>query len=177
MMQAALKASPVLVDVHPQTPEAARANLLAFADESRTLQNATRAGTDGLVLFTETEMPRMRQCYGWMRFTGQELLDRLPSQLCPPSRFKVGKVERSIDENASYTAIIYEFVESSENDPVVVQKVLDFLWCVGFSHVPVTKAENWTSGILLDYSDITHHDGYGWEKGRFGYIAAERILC
>lgn len=154
MMQAAIsdktKLGPILVNPCPESKEVAEANLFAFSDEGRARNKALQS-TENLVEIKE--MPRMRQCFGWMRFTGEELLRRLPAKL-RPLPIKIDKVERSIDKHLTYTALVYEFIDSGANDPAVVQKVLDFLWCVGFAHVPVTRAENWESGVLLDYSDV-----------------------
>ncbi|KAF4512590.1 hypothetical protein G6O67_001707 [Ophiocordyceps sinensis] len=134
MMQAAIsdktKLGPILVNPCPESKEVAEANLFAFSDEGRARNKALQS-TENLVEIKE--MPRMRQCFGWMRFTGEELLRRLPAKL-RPLPIKIDKVERSIDKHLTYTALVYEFIDSGANDPAVVQKVLDFLWCVGFAH-------------------------------------------
>ncbi|KAK0640839.1 hypothetical protein B0T16DRAFT_430841 [Cercophora newfieldiana] len=163
---------PILVNPAPADGKEAEANLLAFSNEGRA-QSATLPSTEGFVRITS--VPRMRQCLGWMRFTGEELLARLPTRLHPPP-IKVGRVERSISKHATYFAVVYEYVEEGLNDPDVVQEVLDFLWCVGFGHVPVTKVENWESGVLLDHSDIVHCNGAGWDARFFGYRTASQIL-
>lgn len=117
----------------------------------------------------------MRECFGWLHLTGRDLLRLVPGKLLPPY-IEVSNVKRSIQEDASYIAVVYEFVEKGQNDPEVVQQVLDFLWCVGFSYTMTPKANNWESGILLDLSDIVHPGGYGWHEKRFGYRTVKQIL-
>lgn len=177
MMQAAVSVDiaelgPILVDPTPETREVAEINLFSFSDEMRA-QNAALDSTGDLV--GVTQIPRMRQCFGWMRFTGEELLRRVPTKLLPPP-IKIDWVTRSIDKHALYTAIVYEFVEKGVNEPAVAQQVLDFLWCVGFSYVPTTKADNWESGVLLDHSDIVHCNGHGWEMRLFGPRTVNQVL-
>lgn len=177
MMQAALSEAnaglgPIMVDPHPETKEMAEANLFAFSDEARA-RNATLESTESLVEITQ--IPRIRQCFGWMRFTGEELLERVPRKLLPPP-IEVARVKRFIDKHATYTALVYEFVNTGPNDPDSTQTVLDFLWCVGFAHVPVTKVDNWQSGVLLDHSDIVHCTGQGWDAKFFGYRRVDQIL-
>lgn len=129
MMEAAISKDglgPVLVNSCPETQKDAEANLFAFSDEIRQLNEA--AGRSDLLQVTE--VPRMRRCHGWMQFTGEELYRRMPRKVRPPS-MEVGKVKRSIREDVHYTAIVYEFLEEGENSPDVVQPVLDFFWRVG----------------------------------------------
>ncbi|KAH6973806.1 hypothetical protein BKA56DRAFT_491548 [Ilyonectria sp. MPI-CAGE-AT-0026] len=152
-----LPADYALVDPSPETQEVAKANLFAFSDEGRA-RNATLEGAENLVAVTR--IPRTRECLGWMRFTGEELLRRVPTKLLPPP-IEVARVKRFIDNHATYTAVVYEFVETGPDDPDAAQAVLDFLWRVGFAHVPVTKADNWEGGVLLDHSDIVHCNGHG----------------
>lgn len=90
-----------------------------------------------------------------MRFTGKELLRRVGRQKLLPNIIEVDQIQWVIVKDATYT------VETGPNEPDVAQAVLHFLWRVGFSHVAVTKARNWESGVLLDHSDIVHCKGYG----------------
>lgn len=46
-----------------------------------------------------------------MRFTGEQLLHSLPTKLLPPP-MEVARVKRFIDKHATYTALVYEFVET-----------------------------------------------------------------
>ncbi|KAK3944262.1 hypothetical protein QBC46DRAFT_361214 [Diplogelasinospora grovesii] len=161
LMQAAVgpdyaELGPILVDPCPETKEAAEANLFAFSREVRLQQS----GAFDASLFQVTVVPRMRQCFGWLKLTGRDLLRLLPRKLLPPY-IKVSGVRRSIRQDACYTAVVCEFVEEAENDPEVVQQVLDFFWCVGFSHIMTPKASNWKNGVLVDLSDIVHPRGYG----------------
>ena len=162
---------PILAHPQPETEEAAKANLFAFADETRQ-KNAALEASDRLPI---TTAPRLRQCYGWMQFTSEELWNRLPRKLRPPY-LKVDRVERFIEPDVLYTAVVYEFVEEGENEPEVLGSVLDFLRHVGFIHCWSPKANNWKSGVLVDHSDIVQPNGYGWTKKRLGCVTAEHIL-
>lgn len=177
MIEAALSKAksrkrPVLVRARPETREEAEANLFAFVDQAR---RKVRADSGSDELEPPPDMPRMRRCFGWMQFTGAELLQHLPRDL-RPSPIQVDDVTRELDADATYTALVYEFVEEGGNDFDVVQRVLDFLWCFGFSWCPLTKAANWESSILLDYSDIVHLNGQGWNAKRFRNREADDIL-
>jgi hypothetical protein len=111
-----------------------------------------------------------------MQFKGEELLSLLRQKNLHPPSLKVDKTNRFMVEDAFYTAIVYEFVEKGPNNEDDVQKVLDLLWCAGFCNTPVSKAENWASGVLLDHSDIIHCGGNGWDERLFGYKLAKDIL-
>ncbi|KAK3901738.1 hypothetical protein C8A05DRAFT_34570 [Staphylotrichum tortipilum] len=179
MMQAALSEDkawlgPVLVDPSPASAAAATINMFAFCDETRGRNAAEPPANDKLV--EVTTMPRMRRCFGWMRFRGIELLRRMPADLHPPMSLMVGKVERCIDADLTYMALVYEFVEEGENDPAAMQEVLDFLWRAGFAYAPVTKAENWTSSVLLDHSEIVGCGEHGWDERLFGHRTAKEVL-
>ena len=168
MMQAAFspdcaELGPILVDPSPRTKDAAKANLLAFSNEVR-LQRKTRFNS---TLSPVKSMPRIRQCYGWLQLTGGDLLRLLPRRLLSPE-YDVSKLKRYIDLDVCYTAAVYEFVEDTGNDRVVVQEVLDFFWRAGFSHVLAPRACNWKSGVLIDLSDIIHPMGYGWHVKLLG---------
>lgn len=162
---------PVLVKPHPGTHQEAESNLFAFLEEVRGQNEAARCSD----LLPVTGVPRMRRCYGWMQFTGEELYQRMPRKVRPP-HMGVGKVKRSIREDVHYTAIIYEFVEEGENSPDAVQPVLDFFWRAGFGHGMTPKADNWKSGVLVELSDIVHPNGYGWEESLFRYRTVGQII-
>ncbi|KAL6410178.1 protein kinase domain-containing protein [Ilyonectria robusta] len=103
-------------------------------------------------------------------------LPNLPITSLLPPPIEVARVKRFIDKHATYTAVVYEFVQTGPNDPDAAQAVLDFLWRVGFAHVPATKADNWEGGVLLDHSDIVHCNGHGWDTRLFGYRRVDQIL-
>lgn len=88
----------------------------------------------------------------------------------------VSKVERRIQNDTRYTAVVYEFIEEGENDRAVVQQVLDFLWRAGFGRVLVMPPCNWKGGVLIDLSDIVYPKGYGWDEDLFEYKAVETLL-
>ena len=60
-------------------------------------------------------------------------------------------------------AIVCEYVEEGENDPVTMQEGVDFFWLTGFSRTHSPLAGNWKSGVLVDFSDIVSPYGYGWQ--------------
>lgn len=156
----------------PQDRARAMGNMAAFSDEVR----ARRVGREishGRILVTE--MPRMRQCYGWMQFTGKELHKRLGRRFCE-AYAKVEKIERYLEDEKDYTAIVYEYIEDGPTDPKVAQPVIDFLWLVGFSLDDVNRSQNWESGVLLDQSAIVWPRGYGWKPFLWGHLGANRIF-
>jgi len=176
MIQAAVseeyaEMGPILVAPRPEGQEMAEANLFAFANETRQ-QNAPSEASDRLPI---TAVPRLRQCHGWMQFTGEELLNRLPKKLLPPY-MEIDRVKRSIERGAHYVGVVYEFIEEGENDRAVIGTVLDFLWHVGFSHCSSPKADNWKSGVLVDASDIVQPNGYAWSRKRYGTVTVGQIL-
>ncbi len=176
MMEAAVSADdaelgPILINPHPETQEAAEANLFAFSNERRQ-QNQASGSSDLLQI---TELPRLRRCYGWIQITGEELWGIVPRRLRPP-RIEIDKVKRSIERDANYIAVVYEFVEDVGNDPVVVQPVLDFFWRVGFAYAVTTLARNWKGGVLIDLGDIVHPRGYLWRIRQYGFRTVDQIL-
>ena len=149
------------------------ASLLAFSDEVRQ-QNATLEASGWLQI---TTLPRLRQCYGWMRFTDEELYSRLRKKLSMPQHMEVERVKRFIELDASYTAVIYEFIEGDENDPDVLESTLDFLSHAGFSYGSTPKANNWKRRVLIDAADIVQPNGYGLRPpSRYGRVTAKQIL-
>lgn len=98
-----------------------------------------------------------------MKISGQEVAAKIPPRLLPPDR-RIDKLHRVFDRRAMYTAIIYEFVESSENVAETMQKKIDFLAETGFSHSLWSRSANWTNSILLDLSDFVHVGGKGWTR-------------
>ncbi|KAG8411136.1 hypothetical protein J3459_016581 [Metarhizium acridum] len=161
---------PILVIPDPQCRQEAQANLLAFSNEAR----QKNIGVQSHDLLSITSIPRMRKCYGWLQFTGEELRRRLPRKLAPPP-IEVDKVVRSIHDEKLYTAVVYEFIEEAENDVDVVKTVLEFLWRAGFSHHS-PKADNWKGSVLVDLSDIENARTYGWCSRNFGITKPKKIL-
>ncbi|GAO20055.1 hypothetical protein UVI_02064500 [Ustilaginoidea virens] len=156
---------PVLLHPEPRSLQEAKTNLRAFSNEGR--QHCKGMDQDGLRLMDK--IPRMRKCYGWLRFTGRELRHYLPRRLEPPP-IRVEKIVRRLDDDASYVAVVYEFVDEGDNDYSTVKSVLEFLWHAGFSHADVTLPANWKNGVLIDLSDIVMPGAIGWSKRRYGII-------
>ncbi len=175
MMQAAVsetKASlgPILINPDPETRQAGEKNLFAFSDEVRQ-KDKKRSSS----LLRITEVPRLRQCYGWTKFTGKELRSLVPRELWPPTIHVNRKLSRRFEDEV-YFAIVYEFVEEGGNEPDVVQSVLDLFWRTGFSNAPITLARNWKSGVLVDLSDVVDPFGYGWLKIKYRHRKPEDVL-
>lgn len=161
---------PILVIPGPRVWSEAYENMLAFSNEAR----RRCIGVQSHDLMSITSMPRMRKCYGWMQFTGEELYRRLPRRLIPPC-VEVDKVVRSIDDEKLYTAVVYEFIEEAANDVDVVKSVMEFLWHAGFSYL-WPKADNWKAGVLVDLSDIVNPRSYGWERQGCGETDPSFVL-
>ncbi|KAK1762574.1 hypothetical protein QBC33DRAFT_481372 [Phialemonium atrogriseum] len=168
--QAAIESTPILVNGNPKTKDDAMANVCAFSHEGR--QRQSSAGSSGVTAISS--IPRMRKCYGWLRFSGQIFL-KMPARLRAPT-LHIDKVKRTMSADREYIAIVYEYVEEVENDPAVVEEVAAFFWLAGFSHTISPAARNWKSGVLVDLSDIVHPGGYGWHPKLYGPRKANRLL-
>ncbi|OAQ66346.2 hypothetical protein VFPPC_07915 [Pochonia chlamydosporia 170] len=164
---------PILLDPDPKSQRDADKNLLAFSDEAR--QRKIGVESADLLHFSADNIPRLRKCYGWLQFTGEQLYKHLPWKLHPPY-IEVDKMVRSIDKTKNYTAVVYEFVEEADNDPNVVKSVLEFLWRVGFSHCLSPRKANWKSSVLVDLSDIVGPRTFGWVGARYGPFGPEHVL-
>lgn len=167
---------PILLNPEPESRKDAIANLLAFSDEARQ-QNAGDKIRD---LRQMDEMPRMRKCYGWLKFTGDDLYRHWgPWSVCgrmTPPHICIEKIKRSIDDEKLYTAVVYEFIEEADNAHGAVQSVLDFLWLVGFSFADSPLAVNWKDGVLIDGSEVAGPRSYGWHKWNYGKRTPESVL-
>ncbi|OTA93912.1 hypothetical protein M434DRAFT_30418 [Hypoxylon sp. CO27-5] len=94
----------ILVESCPKTKEAAWANLLAFSNERRLKGRADPSP------WSVTSIPRMRQCYGWLKIS--------------PDLDKVDKIVRTFELGKCYMAIVYEFIEETENDLEIAQIIV-----------------------------------------------------
>ncbi|KAK3935042.1 hypothetical protein QBC46DRAFT_462308 [Diplogelasinospora grovesii] len=119
-------------------------------------------------------IPRMKKCYGWLTVHGN--LFHGMSRKLRPQVVTAGKVTRSMSYDQEYLAVVDEFVEEGENDPEVVQEVLDFLRLGGFAHTLSPAARNWKSGVLIDRGNIIHPGDYCWNKQLYVAITARRVL-
>ncbi|KAL7794233.1 hypothetical protein V8C37DRAFT_376955, partial [Trichoderma ceciliae] len=165
--------SPVLVNASPATREDALANHHAFSQEGR-LRLKRKLEEAPITTKAISEVPRLRQCYGWLNFSGQTLR-RAPWSMWPPS-FRIDKIDRRMPLGQDYIAIVYEYVEDGENNPAAVEQVLEFLWLTGFSLTNSPLARNWESGVLIDLCDIISPRGYGWERINYGIRNVEDVL-
>ncbi|KAL7948141.1 hypothetical protein V8C42DRAFT_363564 [Trichoderma barbatum] len=165
--------SPIVVKASPTTREDAWANQVAFSEDWRLRQqdNFTKASVKTKPI---SKMPRMRKCHGWLNIDSKMLL-ACPRVLRAPS-LCIDNLRRQMPSSSDYIAIIYEYVEEGENDHVVVEEVLEFLWLTGFSLTSSPQEKNWKSGILLDLCDIVSPRGFGWKNHRYGNRDAARIL-
>ena len=172
-MHIAVQSSPVLVLDSPETEEEARCNFYAFSEESRQAQPSSSYGIPiGTRLIHS--IPRMVQCYGWLKLSGS-LFQKMPAKMRAPP-IEVDNIHRSIRFDVEYIAVVYELVEEGVNNPVDVERVADFLWHAGFSYTLSSLARNWIHGVLVDLSDIVHFGGFGWKKELYGMRRANRIL-
>ncbi|KAH6627771.1 hypothetical protein F5144DRAFT_494056 [Chaetomium tenue] len=172
--QAVAASRPILINANPTTWDDALDNQAAFSDEARmTQQSATQQEPEpGYRHITST--PRMKRCYGWLTLDSSAFSE-LPWQLRPPVT-KVGKVERFIQPDKEYTAIVYEYVEEGENAVEAVQESMDFFWLAGFGFTLSPLEKNWKSGMLVDLSDIVPPRSYGWNQRLYGQDSALLLL-
>ncbi|KAI1780364.1 hypothetical protein F4818DRAFT_395467 [Hypoxylon cercidicola] len=172
-MEAAIKKvndPTILINPEPKTRRDALENTLNFSQERR--QNGS--SKTGLEPMPISSIPRLRQCYGWVKINGQ-IFDTWPRHALPRNR-NIEKLTRTVSRDKEYIAIIYEYIDEAENDPVVVEEVSDFLWRAGFGYTSSSLARNWKSGVLIDLSDIVHASGYGWNCKLYGPRKADDIL-
>lgn len=141
---------------NPKTKEDAIDNLFAFSDEGR-----REPVPEGSEILPVPRIPRMRECYGWLKISGQVLLNL--DSMRPPV-LTISKERREILPGKEYIAVVYEYVDEGTNDPGVVQEVLDFLWLAGFCYGLSPAERNWKRGMLVDLADIVHPGGFGWGK-------------
>ena len=178
MISAAVKddnrAKSILVCPDPTTKTDAKDNLLAFSDEARNQVRSAASQTEFIGLVSITSVPRLRKCFGWMKFTGEELYERLPRKLWPP-QIKIEKRNLSIKDEKLYTAVVYEFIPNGENKEEDVQQSLDFFQLAGFSFTPTLLLRNWKMGVLLDMSDIAYAWGDGWLARRYKKRTLENV--
>lgn len=141
MMQAAMmpdraNCGPILVHPTPAKWKQAMENLCVFSDEKR---QANAVGSSFLI--PVTSVPRLRQCYGWLKLTDDDLLRLVPRKFRPPY-IKVEKITRTIQRDVCYIGLVCEFVDEASNRLEVVQQVLDLLRSAGFSHTSSPRAYN-----------------------------------
>ncbi len=169
--QAGWESKPIQVNANPQTIDDALNNLYAFSDERRgKCHNSGMSNTISI-----TSMPRMRKCFGWLNLSGATLHE-LPYRLRAPS-VRVSKIDRSISRDTEYIALVYEYMEEQPNDPATVEEVVRFLWLAGFSHTMSPGARNWKDGVLVDFADVVHPDGYNWRKQLYKPWKADFLLA
>lgn len=167
--QAAAESRTIRVLAHPTAKRDAWHNVYCFSDEAR-----TAPFPEGLEAVEITSMPRLRKCYGWLKFSGK-VFEGLPLRFrAPPA--KISKIQRSISPSEEYTAIVYEYIEEGENDEAVVEEVDRFCWLTGFSHNLSPATRNWKRGVLVDLSDIVNVRGYGWHEWSYKPRTADLIL-
>ncbi|KAM6535425.1 hypothetical protein FALCPG4_004989 [Fusarium falciforme] len=168
--QVSADSASIIVKAKPETKYDALDNIHAISTEGRDLWVSAEASEVTVIM----SIPRMRKCYGWLKFNGQSFLN-MPPKLWAPSLI-INKINRNFSPDKGYFAILYEFVEEGENDPATVEKVDDFSWLSGFGHNSSPLEKNWKSGVLIDLSDIVHAGGFGWSPKSYGARPANRIL-
>lgn len=166
-VERAASGSPVMVNPNPKTKEDALANILAFSNEGRREQQPAQRPKPIL------SVPRMKKCYGWLT-VDSTLFRGLSRELWPPVIYS-GSVKRSMSYDQEYIALVSEFVEEGDNDPEVVQDVLDFLWEGAFAHTLSSAARNWKSSVLTDLGDIINPGDYAWKEHL--YVRKRHAVC
>ncbi|KAK5989676.1 hypothetical protein PT974_07931 [Cladobotryum mycophilum] len=113
--RAAEESRPIQVKANPRTRDEALANTFAFADENSQSESSTGALEGDGDTVTIHSMPRMKKCFGWLRFDGQ-LIQQMPLKVRPPV-LCVNKIRRAMSNKQDYIALVYEYVEEDENPP------------------------------------------------------------
>ncbi|KAI0122055.1 hypothetical protein F4814DRAFT_197595 [Daldinia grandis] len=163
---------PILIHPYPETKDIAQRNLFSFSLEGR--QAGLSRWTDAKPM-PVTSLPRMRECFGWVKVNGNSILGSWPKYVLPWP-IKVGKVKREFEYNTEYSAIVYEWIDGKDNDPATVENVDAFLWRAGFSFQGGSHEDNWKSSVLIDLGDIVFAYGYAWDKNAFRARNAAEIL-
>ncbi|RKU42519.1 hypothetical protein DL546_003929 [Coniochaeta pulveracea] len=167
---------PVLVIPDPANFDEAEANFFGFAEEVRRGRKREHFPSRGPDLIEVVEMPRFAKCYGWLRVNRHDVFPRMPRSVLPHA-IRVDKHTRALpSERNEFLAVVYEYVEDGENDIETVEEVARFLWLAGFSFCPTPLARNWRSGVLVDHSDITGPQFYGWQKFYYRCLKADILL-
>ncbi|KAM3427565.1 hypothetical protein MY4824_009355 [Beauveria thailandica] len=146
---------PILVQPHPWSRAEAFENMLAFSNEARLEEKLDEERGVASPLSRITWMPRIRQCYGWVKITGARIFDELPPNWWPSCR-TLEKKRRQIYREIDYTAIVYEYIDEGDNDKEIIDKSLEFFRDAGFSHTHISLACNWKLSVLIDMSDIIY---------------------
>lgn len=171
------ESSPIYINPEPTSREDAIANLFAFSEDGgpkgwRLGVGATAAANSDSLLLVSS-MPRQRKCFGWLKIRGDFLQNQ--KGMAPPTLLAEDNIQRQIQPDQEYFAIVYEYIPEADNDPVAVQSQLDFYWRTGFSFTPVANANNWKNSVLVDLSELVCPWSLGW-TGCYGKTKAERQL-
>lgn len=146
-IQASIKSSneSIYLSPDPKSRSDAMANLFACSQERRL--SKPFKNLPGRVRLSSP--PRKRECFGWVRFSSQELLS-LPRDL-RAGMILVGRHKRHLLPGKEYYAIVYEFIP--DHMPLLnddsIQAAFDFFWLSGFTFMDL-RTENWWRGIFLD---------------------------
>ncbi|KAB5528993.1 hypothetical protein GE09DRAFT_1177811 [Coniochaeta sp. 2T2.1] len=167
---------PVRVLANPTDWDQARANFFAFAEENR--KRALASPEPKEPMEDVGNMPRFARCYGWLHFNLSEVLPRKPRRVYPygidvDKQRRTLRTEHNRDE---FIAVMYEYVESGENNTKLVEKVARFLWLAGFSFFSTPLAKNWKNSILVGHSKIMGPHSYGWQKFYYRCRADREVL-
>ena len=141
---------PVRLMAEPETLEHAARNLSLFATNPP--HPLELSGSQSAVDLTPDLVPRLRRCFGWLKFPGACFLDRRGHMRAPAT--KVDKIPRYFEEDREYFAILYEYVEGLDGEddadddgddsgcPGPSETALDFYYRVGFSFVSTPLRRN-----------------------------------
>ncbi|QYS93446.1 hypothetical protein H0G86_000821 [Trichoderma simmonsii] len=176
MMEAAVANEPVLVYTHPFGKGDAHENYFSFCEENAISKLGIKADPKTLPSGTKliTEMPRLAQCYGWVKFPS-DTLEGLPISL-QATHDEPHKVRKLVGSHMDCIAIVYEFIEEGKNSLGAVEKVDNFLWFAGFAYANEPEEKSWRSNVLVDHSEIIHTRGYGWNEEDYMDRSAEQII-
>lgn len=133
MVRTSIASYPVFVLDEPHGREEAKKNYYSFCKEKSDLRREQGISKEGQskLMGRISSLPRMMECYGWLKLHSKTW-ENLPSSLgAPYARFH--RLRRYMEADTEYTALVYEVINGGENESSTVEQVADFIYHVGFS--------------------------------------------
>ncbi|KAI1497588.1 hypothetical protein F5X99DRAFT_396302 [Biscogniauxia marginata] len=119
----------------PKTRDHAKANVLAFSQESWESLNVSANESTKL-----SPAPPFPRCYGWAKIDNSQLPKVHPPMPQGPKLVGWSWV------------IVYEYVPAAAPDITIAQTFFDYFYDIGF--IVAFRPENWRGGKLVDINDI-----------------------
>lgn len=159
---------PIYLRPRPENRHQALENLFACSQEGR-LEKRFQNLPDRVCL---SSTPRIRECFGWMQFSSQEL-SSLPRDL-RAGMITIDGQKRYLSPEKEYYAIVYEYIPNDMPplDDAATQEALDFFWLSGFTFIDV-RPENWLGGIVLDMACFVSPVSRRWSADDYERVDIE----